>query len=297
MTSTHSSPDAAPDRWVEIAVRVPEPDVELIADVLREYAPDGVAILPVIRIDEGGEFAYEELPEPATVSAAVPGPFGAEERARLEARLAALPLSAPAGPVAYRDVGTHDWAEEWKRFYTLQRIGARLVVHPTWEPYTAAPGEAVVALDPGAAFGTGQHETTRLCLAALEREVRDGDEILDVGCGSGVLSVAAAKLGFGPVTAVDMDAVAVEATTTNAAANDVEIVVRRADALAEPLPPVDVAVANVTLEAVTALAPRLKAQLLVASGYLERDEPLLVGWHRIDRCTADGWAADLLRRV
>ncbi|MEX2229237.1 MAG: 50S ribosomal protein L11 methyltransferase, partial [Dehalococcoidia bacterium] len=190
------------DRWVQIAVRVAPIDVELVADALSAFSPAGVAIHPAIRVDEGGEFAYEELPEPSTLAATVRAPFPEEARRRLEATLAALPLSEAITTVAYIDIEPQDWAQEWKRFYTLQRIGHRLVVHPSWEPYDAAPGEAVVALDPGAAFGTGQHESTRLCLAALEALVRDGDAVLDVGAGSGVLAIAAIKLGARGVRAL-----------------------------------------------------------------------------------------------
>ncbi len=288
MAAADSPADSAPDRWIEIAVRVPAADVDLVADVLRELAPDGVAIVPAIRIDEGGDFAYEELPEPSTVSAAVPAPFDAAARARLEARLAALALSEPLAPPAYRDVGAHDWAEEWKRFYTLQRIGARLVVHPSWEPYDAQPGEAVIALDPGAAFGTGQHETTRLCLAALERLVHGGEDVLDVGCGSGVLAVAAVKLGARAVRAVDVDAGAVDVTRENAERNGVAPAIEAAPgslgAADWPWPDspsrasADVVVANISAPVVAALMPELAAALrpgglLVASGFIARNEP------------------------
>jgi ribosomal protein L11 methyltransferase len=208
----------------------------------------------------------------------------------------AFAVYADEPPIGFDVVEAEDvaegWEDGWRAFHHGVVVG-RCWVGPPWEE--PEPGAVAVVIDPGRAFGTGGHATTRLSLELLQE--LEPASLLDVGCGSGVLSVAAAKLGFEPVTAVDLDAVAVEATTANAAANDVEIVVRRADALAEALPLVDVAVANVTLEAVTALASRLEARLLVTSGYLERDEPLLPGWHRIDRRTADGWAADLLRRV
>ncbi|MQC27845.1 MAG: 50S ribosomal protein L11 methyltransferase [Chloroflexi bacterium] len=278
-------------RWVQIAVRAVPADVDMVADVLSAFAPDGVAIHPAIRIDEGGEFAYEELPEPSTVTAAVRAPFVEEERRRLEAALTALPLAEALTTVAYIDVDAHDWAEEWKRFYTLQRIGRRLVVHPSWEPYEPAPGEAVVALDPGAAFGTGQHETTRLCLAGLEAHVRAGDEVLDVGAGSGVLAIAALKLGARAARALDVDAATVEVARENARRNGVDAALEAApgslgDDWPWPgTPPVacaDVVVANISAPTVIALMPALAMALrpggvLIASGFIARDAAAVLG--------------------
>jgi ribosomal protein L11 methyltransferase len=182
------------------------------------------------------------------------------------------------------------WEDEWRSFHHGIRVG-RLWVGPPWEqpPEDSIP----VAIDPGRAFGTGAHPTTRLSLELLQ-ELEPGS-LLDVGCGSGVLSIAAAKLGFAP-TAVDVDVAAIEVTRANAAANDVVVDARRVDALGDPLPETDVAIANIALDVVEAVLPRLEAPVAVVSGYLERDEPAAGGWTRIDRRTADGWAADLLRR-
>lgn len=278
-------------RWVQIAVRAAPADVDLVADVLFAFAPDGVAIHPAIRIDEGGEFAYEELPEPSTVTAAVRAPFVEAERRRLEAALIALPLAEALTTVAYIDIDAHDWAEEWKRFYTLQRIGRRLVVHPSWEPYEPAPGEAVVALDPGAAFGTGQHETTRLCLGGLEAHVREGDEVLDVGAGSGVLAIAALKLGARSARAIDVDAATVEVARENAHRNGVDATLEAAAGSlgddwpwpgAAPIACADVVVANISAPTVIALMPALALALrpggvLIASGFIARDAAAVLG--------------------
>jgi ribosomal protein L11 methyltransferase len=156
--------------------------------------------------------------------------------------------------------------------------------------------EAIV-IDPGRAFGTGAHATTHLTLELLQ-ELEPGS-LLDVGCGSGVLSVAAAKLGFEPVTGIDLDDAAIEATLANAAVNGVEagITAYRADALTDELPATEVAVANVSFEVVERLLPRLAAARAVTSGYLERDVPHVEGWRHIARRERDGWAADLLERA
>ena len=166
----------------------------------------------------------------------------------------------------------------------------RLWVGPPWEQ--PPPGAAAVVIDPGRAFGTGAHPTTRLCLELLQE--LEPASLLDVGCGSGVLSIAAVLLGFAPVTGIDVDAAAVEVTLANALANGVELSARAADALADELPPAEIVVANVALDVVEKLLPRLSARSAVVSGYLDKDEPRVAGWTRTGRRTADGWAADLL---
>jgi ribosomal protein L11 methyltransferase len=141
-------------------------------------------------------------------------------------------------------------------------------------------------IDPGRAFGTGAHPTTRLCLELLQ-EVRP-TSLLDVGCGSGVLSIAATKLGFGPVKAVDLDETALEVTAENAAANGVVV------DLAEELAPSNLAVMNIALDVVERMLPELPVESAITSGYLVGDEPRADGWHRVERRVRDGWAADLL---
>jgi ribosomal protein L11 methyltransferase len=199
-------------------------------------------------------------------------------------------LWAAFGEVRADDVPA-DWEERWREFHRPVRVG-RLWIGPPWET-PPAEAEAIV-VDPGRAFGTGGHATTRLCLELLDGLERGS--LLDVGCGSGVLAIAAARLGFAPVLAVDHDPSALEATRRNAEANGAELEVRLVDALSEPLPAVDVAVANISAESVELVMPRLDARMVVASGYLERDAPGPPGFRRERRVTEGGWAADLFRR-
>ena len=179
------------------------------------------------------------------------------------------------------------WMERWREFHRPVRAGG-LWIGPPW---AAAPvGEPVVVVDPGRAFGTGAHPTTRACielLAALER-----GSLLDAGCGSGVVAVAAARLGFAPVLALDLDPVAVDVARGTARRNGVEIDVRCADVLRDELPAADVVVANIELRVVEALLGRASARAAVTSGYLEADLPVTTGWTHARRLELEGWAAD-----
>jgi ribosomal protein L11 methyltransferase len=182
-----------------------------------------------------------------------------------------------------------DWAERWRRFHQPAELGSMWIGPPWRDPPTE---RLAIVIDPGRAFGTGSHATTRLCLELLE-EVERGS-LLDVGCGSGVLSIAAAKLGYSPVLAIDADDNAVEATGANAAANGVSVDVRSADALTDELPRTDVAVANIALDVVEAVLARLGAPLAITSGYVAAERPRSSRYRPSKRLEQDGWAADLL---
>ena len=183
------------------------------------------------------------------------------------------------------------WEERWRAFHRPVRIGS-LWIGPPWE---MPPDDALaVVVDPGRAFGTGSHATTRLCLEFLQ-EVGRGS-LLDVGCGSGVLSIAAALLGFGPVVGVDIEEPSIDATRENARANGVVVEARLISA-GDPLPPADVGVANISLASVEALPGRLDVRQLVTSGYLASEQPRLAGFEHVRRRTLDGWASDLYERV
>jgi ribosomal protein L11 methyltransferase len=181
-----------------------------------------------------------------------------------------------------------DWRERWKAFHRPVRVGPFWIGPPWEEP----PAEATaIVIDPGRAFGTGAHPTTQLCIELLLEETPS--TALDLGCGSGVLAIAAAKRGFGPVIALDADQHAIEATRSNAAANNVRVDVRRLDVLASELPQADLALANIDQKALRGLAPRLRCKRLVSSGYLPTDPEECPPFRHLRRITRDGWAADV----
>lgn len=184
------------------------------------------------------------------------------------------------------------WEDRWKEFHRPVRAGG-LWIGPPW--IDSPPGVQAVVVDPGRAFGTGAHPTTRACielLAGLER-----GSLLDAGCGSGVVAVAAARLGFAPVHGVDRDPVAIEVAIETARANGVDARFAQADVVADELPEVELVVANIELAIVERLLSRSPARVAVTSGYFASEVPNAPGWTRAYRLELDGWAADLLIQV
>jgi len=181
------------------------------------------------------------------------------------------------------------WEDRWKEFHRPVSAGG-LWIGPPWIPPPA--GGVAVVVDPGRAFGTGAHATTRACIELLAGVERGS--ALDAGCGSGVVAVAAARLGFVPVVAVDSDAVAVAVAGETARANGVDLDIRRLDVLCDELPETDVVVANIELGVVQSLLPLVRARIAVTSGYLASEAMSFPGWAHVRRLELDGWAADVL---
>jgi ribosomal protein L11 methyltransferase len=183
------------------------------------------------------------------------------------------------------------WEDRWRAFHRPIRIG-RLWVGPPWEEPDA--DALAVVIDPGRAFGTGSHQTTRLCVEVLQE--LEPQPLLDVGCGSGVLAIAAALLGFAPVVAVDIEGPSIAATLENAGRNGVAIDARLVTR-DEQLPSAPLAVANISLASVEALPDRFETETLVTSGYFASEQPALAGYRAEARRTLDGWACDVYRRA
>jgi ribosomal protein L11 methyltransferase len=266
--------------YIEIAVSLATADFESAADLLRDLTGSDVWIET--------PFAQADLESDAVVSTngtsiarayVARGALGT-----VPAVSNALAAAGLVADVSLRTVGEEDWAESWKEFFQVERFGRRIVVVPTWRDFSPAPDDVVLMLDPGMAFGTGQHETTRMCLEALENVVRPGMRVLDVGCGSGILSLAAAKLGASRVVAVDIDPNCVRITDENARRNAVTGVVEAhvrnpADAWPARIEQsgFDVVVANIIARVIIEIADQLVAALatdarLVVSGIIAERE-------------------------
>ncbi len=305
--------------WCELTATPPPGLQETVAAFMREVAPTGLAIdEPVDLLGPEEGFARREG-EPVALRAYVPGSeLGGVLTQRLWERLAAF----PEVELTARPLREEDWSVSWREFFGPVVVG-RIAIVPTWVAYEPTPRELLVRLDPGQAFGTGHHESTRLCLAALEDAVRPGDRVVDVGAGSGILSIAAVKLGAAHVDAFELDPIAAEAAQANCAANGVAAQVtlhgafpptpETTEAMTETntgapvTPPADLAVANVSARADIALAGVLAASLtpagrLIASGFLASDREAVIAafaTHRLQPANEreeNDWTLLALRR-
>lgn len=257
--------------WLEVSVAVSGEAAEAVAEALARYAPRGVAI-------EAGPEGIGR--GPVTVRAYLPADAELPHtRRRVEEALWHLGQLLPIPEPSFRPVADADWAEAWKRHLRVLHVGQRIVIRPSWLPYAPQPDEIVIELDPGMAFGTGSHPTTQMCLLALEAHVRPGMRLLDLGCGSGILAIAGAKLGGGPALAVDNDPQAVAAARENARRNGVAERVRVIEGSLEQIAgQFDLLLVNILAQVIIEMAGRGLAErlapdgLLVAAGLLAEQE-------------------------
>jgi ribosomal protein L11 methyltransferase len=209
--------------WIELSVSADNEAIEAVSEVLARFGYNGgVVVEPAWTPgDEGPEFSYDAT-RPSTLRTYLPLDAQSEEtRQRIEQALWHLGQMRPVGPLQLRTLEEEDWANAWKQHYSVLRVGQRIVIVPSWLEHAAAPDDIVLHLDPGMAFGTGLHPTTRLCLGLIEQHTRPGLRALDLGTGSGILAIALARLGARPVLALDNDPVAVKVAAENVARNAV----------------------------------------------------------------------------
>ncbi|MBF6591770.1 MAG: 50S ribosomal protein L11 methyltransferase [Ktedonobacterales bacterium] len=309
-----------PTYWFELSVTVAAEAVEAVSELMSRYVSGGVVIEEPYRLLDDGQ-VHEPIPgAPVVVRVYVPDDDeGQRARERIEDglwHLRQVDLGA-LGELATRRLAEEDWANAWKEHYHVLHLGRRTVIKPSWRDYAPQADEVVVELDPGMAFGTGLHPTTRNCLLLLEERIHPGDRVLDVGTGSGILAIAAAKLGASRVLALDVSPVAVEAARANAAANGVadRVEVRLATlegAGSEPYVPLpsglarlgeevgtyDLVLANIIARVIAQLAPALlratrPGGTLIASGIIEErraeaEAPLLAAGLRDIRTRIEG---------
>src|SRR4051794_27468877 len=267
---------------IRLAIRARRADAEQVNAALLEVAPTGIE-----EVDAGDHVEFALYGAPGELPSL---PHG-------EAEVGGARVSVSGEEVP------DDWFERWKRFHAPVLIGGTVYVRPPWEEPAVRPGVKEVVIDPGQAFGTGAHPTTRMCIELLLGLSDGGGSLADLGCGSGVLAIAAAKLGFAPVSAYDADRAAVTATLENARDNAVELDRAERLDLRSALPPrADVVVANLMRPLLLRVAELMTEppDALIVSGLLEHEadevaaafDPL----RERDRLTSKGWSALLLAR-
>ena len=303
-------------RWVEISVQADRESIDDLVGLFNRHCRSGAIVEQLVDERSATPSRY------ATVKGFLPT-WDDETRRKLEIALLLLARATSISEPRIRTLEPEDWSESWKEYFQPQRIGQHTAIVPTWREYTPAPGEIIVHIDPGMAFGTGLHATTRLCLIALERQLMErqalpGPTVLDVGTGSGILSIAAALQGAAHVDALDIDPVAVQVTNENVVLNQVAERVhvshgtlRGSDTSAE-IPVIaasgyDLVLANILAEVIIALAPALAQALkaggtLIASGIIAEKGPAVeraladAGLTLSERLDENDWLALIARK-
>lgn len=311
-------------QWCEAVIHTTTEGADLVSEAMMRHGATGTEIIdradipdphmPGVHWELYDPKLLEEMPEDVLVK----GWFAQDEHTHdvlgaLKGELAQMKseeygLCLGTLQMDLQDVADADWAENWKQYYKPFRIGSHLVVKPTWESYDTQPGDVLIELDPGMAFGTGTHETTHMCMELLEKHLQSGMRVMDVGTGSGILAIAAAKLGAENILAIDIDPDAVKVAHENVELNGVQGQVRvvcgdlcKSEAMA-----CELAVANIVADAICMLAEPLtrhleKGGLLVCSGIIrEREQDVLdaateAGYTVCDRLTLGEWVALCLR--
>lgn len=299
-------------RYLEVSIRCRREAGEAVSNLLSELTGGGYAVddpLDILRNRASWEITdlVPGDPDWLTVRGWIAEAAGAEAaRTGLEQMLDGLRRAGlgEIEPPCYQWVQEEDWANNWKAYFKPFRVGERLVVVPSWEEYELREGELPLLLDPGMAFGTGTHATTALCLHWLERLIQPGARVLDVGTGSGILAIAAARLGADQVLGIDLDPVAVEVARENVARNQVPVEVRLSTLTEVEPEECELVVANIIASVIIDLLPEIARRMksggrFLASGIIaeKRQEVVqaMTGTWLLptEVRTADGWVAIL----
>ena len=258
-------------KWIEVTIKTTTEAVEAITNILDDLRTGGVMIEDPKdfffqkKNELDWDYVEEEVFNKRNIEGVLIKTYISEERNVMElveiikqkvSALAGFGIDIGEGSVSLGQVNEEDWANEWKKYYKPTKIGEKLVVKPTWEDYEVQSGDLVIELDPGMAFGTGTHETTTMCMRELEKYVTEDSKVFDIGCGSGILAIAAAKLGAKDVIAVDLDEVAVKVAAENVAHNHVQdsVKVLHGNLIDVVSDKADVVVANIIADIIKILA-------------------------------------------
>ena len=252
---------------------------EVICHIFFSFNLKGVICeVPIPEPDEGFGTRTLEKPEHNSIIGYLPDTDDSDIMiSKISARLAELSDMAVQVDVLSEVVDEKDWAHAWKAYFNVTRITDKIVVKPEWKDYTPAPGEVIIHIDPGMAFGTGTHPTTSMCLVLLEAHVQPGKTLLDVGCGSGILMIGAAKLGAGAMTGIDLDPMAVDITRKNLKKNGIapdHVTVGVATLDKTPEIRYDLICANIIAQVIVSIMPDISARLApdgtaILSGIIE----------------------------
>ncbi|MBC5995624.1 50S ribosomal protein L11 methyltransferase [Romboutsia ilealis] len=258
-------------KWIEVTIKTTTEAVEAITNILDDLRTGGVMIEDPKdfffqkKNELDWDYVEEEVFNKRNSEGVLIKTYISEERNVMElvetikqkvSALTGFGIDIGEGSVSLGQVNEEDWANEWKKYYKPTKIGEKLVVKPTWEDYEVQYGDLVIELDPGMAFGTGTHETTTMCMRELEKYVTEDSKVFDIGCGSGILAIAAAKLGAKDVIAVDLDEVAVKVAAENVAHNHVQdsVQVLHGNLIDVVSDKADVVVANIIADIIKILA-------------------------------------------
>ena len=258
-------------KWIEVTIKTTTEAVEAITNILDDLRTGGVMIEDPKdfffqkKNELDWDYIEEEVFNKRNSDGVLIKTYISEERNVMElvetvkqkvSALTGFGIDIGEGSVSLGQVNEEDWANEWKKYYKPTKIGEKLVVKPTWEDYEVQDGDLVIELDPGMAFGTGTHETTTMCMRELEKYVTEDSKVFDIGCGSGILAIAAAKLGAKDVIAVDLDEVAVKVAAENVAHNHVQdsVQVLHGNLIDVVSDKADIVVANIIADIIKILA-------------------------------------------
>ena len=303
--------------WMELKLEIKDRDaVEGISNMLEEFGSGGVVIedpKDIADYANSGQWDAHEFTDELMhrqeifIKAYLPQDdrmMGRIEQIIIELNEIEIRMNMGPTRVTYKAVAEEDWANNWKAYFKPERIGKKTVIKPSWETYEAQDGDVIIEIDPGMAFGTGNHATTALCLQILEEYVKPGMDIIDVGTGSGILAVQTGLLGANRVQAMDYDTVAVSAAKENVELNHLadKVSVCQSDLLAQAEGTADIVVANIIADIIIRLAPSVEAhlkgpKLFVSSGIIDtRKEDVLKaldenGFEIVEIREKDGWVA------